>query len=189
MNRLAAGASRLALLAYALTMLAISFLHDPLALAALLGLALIASGRQRWRCLRRSLLAVLLFNLGVSLTYALVGWWQGKPVLAALLLINLRVLLSVYLGFWLVGRINLLAALARWPTLCLLATLALGQIRVYSRLLQDFRLAFVSRNLQPPRLADNARLAAAEGGTLMDKSLAAASESALAMRSRGAFDV
>lgn len=180
--------SRLVLVAYALALTGISFLHHAVALSLVLTLVLVVSGQERWRYLKKSVAAVLVFNLGVSLAYALVGWWQGRPVSDTLLLVNLRVLLSVYLGFWLVARVNLLAALAGWPTLSLMATLALGQIRVYARLLQDFRLAFVSRNLKPPRLADSARLAGAEGGALIDKSLNAASEAALAMRSRGAFD-
>ncbi len=181
-------ASRLWLLAYFAAVVAITLVHDPLWLGALFATALLAAGRARWRLLKRSLFALFAFNLGVSLAFAALAWWQNRAVIDPLLLMNLRVVLLVFLGFWLSSRIDLLAALAGWPTLSLLATLAIGQIRVYQRLLQDFRLAFTSRNLNPPRLADMARHAGAQGGALVDKSLANAGDVALAMRSRGAFD-
>ena len=44
------------------------------------------------------------------------------------------------------------------------------------------------RRFRQPLHADRARHAAAQGITLMDKSVAAATESSLAMKSRGAFD-
>lgn len=180
--------SRLWLLAYTGTVIAITCIHQPLWLAAALIAALAAAGPGRWQLLKRSLFAFFAFNLSISLAYAGIAWWQGQAPGAALLLINIRVLLLVFLGFWLVSRIDLLAAVAGWPTLSLILTLSIGQIRVYARILADFRQAFASRNLNPPRLADTARQAAAQGGALLDKSLANAGEVALAMRSRGAFD-
>ena len=180
--------ARSALLVYLGSLVAISFLHDPALLALLLLGAIAAAGQKRWRLLRRSLLAILAFNLTVSLGYVVVAFWQGNFSGAYLLTINLRVLLMVFLGFWYIGRGDLLAALAHWPLACLIATLAIGQIKTFERILRDFRLAFTSRNLIRPRLRDRSYLAAAQATTLLDKSLAAASDAALAMRSRGAFD-
>lgn len=165
-----------------------TFVHDPRLLAALLALALAASGAARWRLLRRSVLAVLAFNLSVSLGYVAVALWRGHFNADWLWLANLRVLLMVYLGFWFVARVNLLAALAGWPTLTLVATLAVGQARSFERLLRDFRQAFESRNLARPRLIDRRHHAAAQAIALLDKSQSQAAEVALAMRSRGAFD-
>lgn len=168
-----------------------TFVHDPLLLGAGLLLALIASGSGRWRLLGRSVLAILAFNLSVSLGYALVGWWRNGLHgidTAWLLLANLRVLLMVYLGFWFVARVNLLAALAGWPTATLVATLALGQIRSFERLLRDHRLAFASRNIVRPRWRDRRRHAGAQAVALLDKTQAQSTEVALAMRSRGCFD-
>ena len=176
------------LLGYVAAVLAASFVHVPLLLAGGLFGASLAAGPARWRLLKRALLAVLLFNAGVSLAYAVVAWWQARPLLDALLLINLRVLLLVFLGFWLVDRVRLLDALAGWPLLTTIATLALGQIGVYRRLLEDFRLAFRSRNALPPTPLAMLRHAGAQGGALLDKSLHDAEQAAQAMRSRGAFD-
>lgn len=165
-----------------------TFVHDPRLLGAGLLLALIASGDERWRILKRSLLAILAFNLSVSLGVILVGLWHGQIDSDWLLVANLRVLLMVFLGFWFIARSNLLAALRGWPTATLLATLALGQTRSFERMLKDFRLAFASRNIVRPRLRDRRRHAGAQAVALLDKAQAQSTEVALAMRSRGTFD-
>ncbi len=173
---------------YAASVVVITLIHWPPALAALQLLALSAAGRERWRLLKRAALALLAFNLTISAGYALLSLWQGNFRADYLWLVNLRVLLLVFLGFWFATKINVLAALSGWPTLRLIATLAIGQMRTFTRILADFRLAFASRNIVRPGVKIRARQAAAQGITLMDKSLASANESALAMKSRGAFD-
>jgi len=165
-----------------------TFVHDPRLLGGGLLLAVLFSGAERWRLLKRSVLAILAFNLSVSLGYILIGWWRGDFNPDWLLLANLRVLLMVYLGFWFVARVNLLAALAGWPTATLLATLALSQARAFERIVRDFRLAFESRNIARPRLIDRRHQAGAQAIALLDKAQAQSTEVALAMRSRGAFD-
>lgn len=180
--------AQIGLLCYLLGVVAITFVHQPLALAVALIVVLIAAGSVRWRLLRRAVLALLFFNASVSIAYALVAWWQARPMLDALLLINLRVLLLVFLGFWLVERVKLLDALAGWPLLSMVATLAIGQITVYRRLIDEFRSAFRSRNPVPPGPVTLLRHAGAQGGALLDKSLHGAEQAAQAMRSRGAFD-
>ena len=179
---------RVWLLLYATGLVAATFIHDPRVLAALLVMAVVAAGRPRWRLARKTLVAVLAFNLTVSLGYAAVALWRSTFSADYLIMANLRVLLMVFLGFWFVARVDVLAALTTWPTLRLVATLAIGQIRTLERIVGDFRLAFESRNIARPKLVARTRLAAAQGIALMDKSVASATESTLAMKSRGAFD-
>ncbi len=176
------------LVAYLAAVVGITFIHSPPVLAALLVITLAAAGRDRWCLLQRALLALLAFNLTVSLGYVTVALWRGDFAADYLLLANLRVLLLVFLGFWFVARVNVLAACAFSPTLSFLATLAVAQSLAFARIVRDFRLAFVSRNPVPPRLADRTRHASAQAATLLDKSVSGASETALAMRSRGCFD-
>ncbi|MDP2196231.1 MAG: hypothetical protein Q8J72_09640 [Rhodocyclaceae bacterium] len=173
---------------YLAAIVAATFIHAPAVLAALLAIALAAAGATRWLLLRKTLWAVLAFNLTISAGYALVTLWQGGFSADYLWLANLRVVLMVFLGFWFVARFDLPAVLAGWPTATLVFTLALGQIRSLERIIGDFRLALASRSVAPPRLGDRARHAGAQGIALLDKSMAAATESTLAMRSRGAFD-
>lgn len=176
------------LFVYATAVLTASFVHVPAILAAGLSCALVLAGKPRWRLLKRTIWAILAFNLTVSLGYVMVANWQGNFRADYLLLVNLRVVLLVYLGFWFASRVDMVATLYGWPTLELLANLALSQTRLFSRIVHDFRLAFESRNPARPRLADRARNAAAQGQTLLDKSLASGTEVTLAMRSRGMFD-
>lgn len=173
---------------YATAVVAITFVHEPGWLAVLLCLAIIVAGRARWRLLGRAVRAVIAFNLTVSLGYVIVAGWQGGLAADYLALVNLRVILLVYLGFWVIHAVDVLAALSGWPLARLLATLAIGQIKTFERVLRDFRLAFISRNLTSPRPIDRVRGAAAQAQTLLDKSAASAQGAALAMRSRGAFD-
>lgn len=165
-----------------------TFVHDPRWLGAALLCVIALSGPQRWQILRRSLIAMFAFNLSVSLGYVAISVWRGNLDTHWLLLANLRVLLMVTLGFWFVARVNLLAALAGWPTAMLVVTLALGQIRSFERLLRDCRFAFISRNIVRPRLVDRRHNAGAQAVALLDKAQAQSTEVALAMRSRGVFD-
>lgn len=177
-----------ALVAYAVAVVAITFIHEPVVLAAGLGACLLAARHRAWRLARRTLAAVVVFNLSVSLGYGVLALWQGRFQPETLLLLNLRVCLLVFLGFWLIETVDLISALARFPLLQWVLALAIGQIRTFERLTQDFRLAFASRNPRPPAMLARSRHAAAQAQTLMDKAMASASESALAMRSRGSFD-
>lgn len=179
--------SRLVLLVYLAGVMGITLVHDPVWLGGLLVVALVLAGPLRWQLLQRTVWAVLAFNLTVSLGYVLVASWQGKLRIDYLLLVNLRVLLLVYLGFWFIARVNVLAALAGWPLASLIATLAIGQSKAFERIVRDFGLAFTSRNLSPPRRLDRTRHAAAQVQTLLDKAVAAAGETAQAMRSRGTW--
>jgi cobalt/nickel transport system permease protein len=176
------------LAAYLLAVVAATFVHEPALLAAALTIAVAAAGRERWKLLRRTLLAILAFNLTVNLGYTAVALWRGDFNAGYLLLVNLRVLLLVFLGMWFAARVDVVAAIGVSPTLTLVATLTLGQLRAFERIVNDFKFAFASRNPAPPRILDRAHHAAAQGIALMDKTMAAATESAMAMRSRGAFD-
>lgn len=165
-----------------------TLIHDPLWLGTGLALALWLAGTTRWRIFRRSIGAVLTFNLAVSLGYVVVALWRNDFHPEWLLIANLRVLLMVYLGFWFITRTPLLPALAGWPTATLLATLALGQIKTFERLLHDCRDAFTSRNIAPPRLLDRRHQVGAQAVALLDKAQAQSQEVTLAMKSRGGFD-
>lgn len=176
------------LAAYLAADVVLTLVEHPAWLAAALFAAWLASGRLRGTLAMRTLRAVLAFNLSVSAGYAVVSLWQGRFDAEWMLLVNLRVLLLVYLGFWFIAKVNLLHALSFSRSLSFGATIAIGQVTVFARLLREFREAFVSRNPMSARWADHAHHASAQVACLLDKSMGAASESALAMRSRGCFD-
>ncbi|MCU7921708.1 MAG: ABC transporter permease [Candidatus Thiodiazotropha sp. (ex Dulcina madagascariensis)] len=179
---------RIFLFIYLSAVVIVSLLHRPGWLAIGLCLVIVFAGSMRWRLLRKALLSMLLFNVTVSLGYALLAGIQGEMRIDYLLLINLRVLLLLMLGFWLNARINIANALGFSSTLSFLATVAAGQARVLSRVVSDFSDAFESRRLKRPGWRERTRLATAQTQVVMEKAQYAATEISQAMRSRGVFD-
>lgn len=176
------------LLLYLLAVVIVSLLHQPLWLAMGLFLVILFCGSIRWRLLRKSLFSILYFNTTVTLGYLIVAGMQDQFRAEYLLLINCRVLLLVMLAFWLSARINIANALRFSSSLSFLTTLTVGQFRVLSRVVSDFRAAFKSRNLKRPGWRERAHLAVAQTEVMMEKSQHAATEISQAMRSRGVFD-
>lgn len=184
----AARRDRLALVLYAAAVLAATLVHDPVWLAGGLAATLILAGARAGRLLLRALRTVLVFNLAVSLGYVLMAWLRAESPWATLLLINLRVLLLTLMTFLFVERVNLFRALGFSRSLTYLLGLAYSQALTFRRAHEDFRLALVSRSPRRPGLMDRYRASAAAASWYLEKALAAARESAQALRSRGFFD-
>ncbi len=179
---------RLLLALYALAVLLVSLLHDPVWLAALLLLALALAGRDAARLLRRSLKAILVFNLAIGGGYAILVGLTGRDPWPTLLLINLRVLLLTFMTFLFMARANLFNALGFSRTLSYLIGLAYSQALAFRRAHDDFHLALLSRSPHPPTLMDRYRASAAAASWFMEKSLHSTRDTAQALRSRGLFD-
>ncbi|HNQ03211.1 MAG TPA: ABC transporter permease [Thiobacillaceae bacterium] len=176
------------LLAYAGAILTATLVHEPRHLALGLLLVLILAGRQITRILLRTLRVVLLFNLTVSLGYVLLALLRHISPWDTLILINLRVLTLTCLTFLFIARVNLFQALGFSRTLTWLLVLAYSQALALKQVHEDFRLALVSRTPIRPSLRDRYRASAAAAAWLLDKGLAGAHQTALALRSRGFFD-
>jgi cobalt/nickel transport system permease protein len=179
---------RLWLILYLIAVLGVTLVHQIGWLTLGFAAAFILVGPMRWRLLKRAVLAVLLFNLTVSLGYWVLASWRGEFHGEILLLINLRVLLLIYLGFCFVQRINLAKALSFSRTLSFLTTLAAGQIQGFRKVATDFAQAFISRSPTTPGLRARMRFATAQCEHLLDRSVHASTEIGQAMRSRGCFD-
>jgi cobalt/nickel transport system permease protein len=122
-----------------------------------LGLVLALAGREWLRILRRACLAILLFNLVVTLSYAAIAGVQGRFSLDYVVLVNLRVVLLTCMTFLFVSRVNPFEALAFSRSLTYLFTLAYGQSMAFKQVLDDFRLAFKSRRIEKLGLRDRYR--------------------------------
>lgn len=179
---------RLALLAYALAVLAATLVHDPRWLAGGLTVTLLLAGSGAGGLLSRVVRTVLPFNLAVSMGYLMLAWLRTEPPWQTLLLLNLRVLLLTAITFLFVRRVNLFRALGFSRSLTYLLGLAYSQALTFRRAHEDFRLALVSRSPRRPGLMDRYRVSAAAASWYLEKALAAARESAQALRSRGFFD-
>lgn len=175
------------LLFYLAAILAATFVHAPLWLAAGLGLTLLIAGREAGKLLRRTVLSVLAFNSVISLSYIGMAWLQDISPWHTLLRLNLRVILLTSLTFLFISRTNLFQALSFSKNLTYVLGLAYSQSLTFRRAHDDFRLALDSRSLQRPGLLDRYRASAAAVSWFIEKSLHAATQSSQALRSRGFF--
>lgn len=178
-------AAKLAL--YAGTVFAVTAIHHPAFLGGVMAAALILAGRDAGRVAVRALRAMVVFNTVVTVSYAVLALARSEFSLGYVVLINSRVFILTFLTFLAARRVNLMRAFAFSRTLTYLATLALGQLVAFRRLLADFRQAMVSRSVRRPRLADLYRHAAAAAGFFYLKALDDASAVTDGMRSRGFF--
>lgn len=180
---------RLLLLGYFGALFALSVVHDLRVLGGAFALWLLLAGRNAPRILRRASLAAGLFAISVSLGVVIAGWWQGSIDTAWLLRTNLRVLLLTSLTFLAMERLDLARALAPWPALLMLITVAGAQIRLLQRQLDDFRLGLRSRSLRRPTARTVAHHAASSGAQFLGRALHDAEEIGLAMQARGVWHV
>ena len=146
--------ARLALLVYLAAIVLATMVHEIVPLAAGMLLVLALAGRSWLRILRRACVAILLFNLIVTLSYGVIAGLQGTFSLEFVVLVNLRVLLLTSLTFLFVSRVNPFDALAFPRTLTHLFTLAYIQSMAIEQALEDCRLAYRSRCIEQVSLRD-----------------------------------
>lgn len=179
---------RALLAGWLVAVVAATFVHDPAWLGGLTILVLALLGRAAWPVLSRALIAVAFVNLAVSVAWIGWAWIEGRPWLELVLRLNLRVLLIAVLTLAVVRRLDPVRAVEPWPSLRFLVVLVLGQLRVLSRLLADYRDAYASRS--PSRPGFRLRLGAAgrQAAALLEKAELRSNELNQSMRARGFFD-
>ena len=176
---------RIALFAYLAAVLGISLLHDPLVLAACLIPAFLLAWRDLPRLLKRSVLALALFNIMISGSYIFVSELRHEPWAAYLLLMNLRVFLLTFLAFLLSAKVDLWQALSFSRGLSTMLILASSQAQAFRRLFAEFNLALKSRSPVRPGLRDLYRQAAAVVTLFLRRALQDMTEIGQAMEARG----
>ena len=178
---------RAGLILWLAAVVGLTLVHDPawLAVAALLWFLL--AGREAPRLAGRALLAVLVFNATVSVGYAALALIRGEFSWLYLIRTNLRVWLITACTFLMAKKVNLFAALSFAPGLMMVLLLAHTQIRVFTRLLEDFRLGLRSRSLRRPTPRVLYGHGAATGSFFLSKAVHDAGEIGLAMQARGLF--
>jgi cobalt/nickel transport system permease protein len=157
-------------------------------LAAVLALSLAAFHAGAGAHLRTVLRLALPLSAGASAA----GWaferlaGRDGPAIAPVLALNLRTALLAFLALAVLARVDLLAAIARWPSATRLAAIALAQIHALRLLATESRLGIRSRLPRRPRTGEAIRGAATITGTLLVLSGRNARDVADALRARGA---
>jgi len=127
-----------------------------------------------------------MFNLGVSLGYALMGYIKGFNPWHYIIYINLKVFLMTYFVFWFFEKVNIVRFFAFSKDLSYLLTMTLSQIYSYKKTFEDFKMAFKSRvvnlrNKEKDFIANTFKF-------FFKKAMSDSKEKALAMKARGFFD-
>lgn len=179
---------RAALILYLVAVVTVTLIHHPGVLGVAFLVVVPLSGKDALCILRRAFLAVVAFNAVVSVGYVALSLWRGDVAWSFLLLLNVRVLLLTFLTVLMGTRVNALRALAFSRTLVYVMTLAYSQVLTFRRLLEDFRMAFISRSPGKTRHVDRYRHAASTASFFIRKSMNETTDITMAMNSRGFFD-
>jgi cobalt/nickel transport system permease protein len=179
--------SQLLLVAWLVAVFAISASRDVRILAGAGLLAALVFWRGLWRCLGRTVRSVVPVTVGLSaMSLAwlrlLGGAWPPLEPFAAL---ALRAAVIGFVTFSVLDRVQLLRALAPFPTLSRLLVLCLAQIHALRLLATESREGLKSRMPRTPGVLELVRGASGITAALFTLSVRNAREIADAMRSRG----
>lgn len=167
---------------------ALSAVTDWRVLAAALAAALAlfrAGAGAHLRRVARLVLPLSALASGAGLAFDRLAGRSG-PGLDAVAALNLRAVLLAFLALAVLSRVDVLRALARWPSATRLLAVALGEIHALRLLASESRLGLRSRLPRRPRTGEVIRGAGAITGTLLVLSARNARDVADALRARGA---
>lgn len=166
---------------------ALSAVSDARVLATAGALAALAFRRGLARTLRKVLRSVVPASAGLSLLS--LGWLRlvtgAWPDPAPFVALALRTAVIALVTFAVLARVDLLRAVAPWPTLSRLLVVTLAQIHALRLLATESLLGLRSRLPRRPGAVDVARGAGGITGALFTLSARNARDVSEAMRSRG----
>ena len=178
---------RALLAAWAVAIFAVSAVTDLRVLGATSVAAAVLFRRGLARAAGRVLRSVVPVTVGLSLVSW--GWLRfvtGPPApLEPFLALGVRTALIAFLTFSVLARVDLLRALAPWPTATRLLVVTLAQIHALRLLAAESRLGLRSRLPRRPRALDVVRGAGGITGALFTLQARNARDVSDALRSRG----
>ncbi|NPA16473.1 MAG: hypothetical protein GXO05_01890 [Aquificae bacterium] len=143
----------------------------------------VLSGKDFIPVMKKTFVAVALFNGVITLAYILIkGFDYGY-----IALINLRVIDMTFMTFLFVRRVNLFRLFEFSSILTYLLVISYSQILLFKRYYTEFILALKSRSIKTPGLAERYGFLRSATGFFIEKSVKNSSEISLAMKSRGFF--
>jgi len=179
---------RIKLIVYILTIIFITSIHNPIVYLLLFLIAVSISADKFVHLFKKTLKSIIIFNLIISLSYAIYTFVVSKVDFKYLIMINLRVLLITYLTFYLIEVCNIFSAVSFSKNLSYLLVLAYSQIMNFKRVYMEMQLAFRSRVLAGDRKKYLSNFSQATVGLFLTKSMYNACELAEGMKSRGFFN-
>jgi cobalt/nickel transport system permease protein len=179
--------ARFALLGWLIACFTFSAITDPLVLSAGIVAVVLVFPRQTIPAAKRTLVTAAPVTLAIlSLTWAH-AWWilHVSPNLHAYAALALRAGLLAFGTFAVLGAVDLMSALAPWPTLSRLLVVTLAQIHALRLLARESWLGLQSRLPRKPSARDGLANAGGVTATMLTLSARNAREISEALRSRG----
>ena len=179
--------SRFVLLAWLVACFVLSATGDLAWLGAAFAAVAIFFWRQAGRAARRTLVSVVpltVFLVAASWAYTALLLRQPPPWQAYAAL-GLRATLIAFMTFAVLASVDLLGALAPWPTLSRLLVVTLAQIHALRLLARESWLGLQSRLPRKPSARDGLRNAGGVTATMLTLSARNAREISDALRARG----
>jgi cobalt/nickel transport system permease protein len=178
---------RIRLVIYALLIILLTTIHSKSLYLGVFSILVLLDIRFFIKKIRFVLASILVFNLIVTISYAVMTFFTSSVDWEYIVLINLRVLTITYTTFYFIGHTNLFEALSFSKTLSFLLTITYSQIINFMKVMTDIRDAQISRQIL--RSKKNYRMFSSHIVALFfTKSIYNAKETSCAMRARGVID-
>jgi len=167
-----------------LAIVLLTFIHDIQILSALAVIFFVLSYKQSIKSIK----AILLFNISVSIGYIIQSLLLEKEFIEYLALFNLRVFDITFLTLYVSSKINLINAVSFSKSLRFLLSATISQIESYKKSYEDFMLALKSRSVKKLKDRKAKEFLSSMFYFFLKKSLHNSKERSLALKARGFFD-
>lgn len=146
----------------------------------------IVSYKEMIKLNKKVLKSIVLFNLGISLGYVVMGYVKGINVWEYLLYINLKVYALSYFVTLFFHKVDMVRFFSFSKSLSFLLSISLSQIISYKKTFEDFKYAFRARVIKKLKQREK-NFITTVFGFFFEKAMSDAKERTLAMKARGAF--
>lgn len=143
------------------------------------------SGSSFIKLFKRTIIALLMFNLIVSISFIALSLYNGTHPFYSMLLINLRTMTLTFATFWIIEKVNLFNIFSFSKSMTFLLTLSYTQIISFKKILNEFRLALKSRSIKKPSNTNLIQFLSSLTLFFLNSALNNSKEILMAMKSRG----
>jgi len=164
----------------------ILFIKSINVLLLLIPLLWIVSYKDLFKLNKKVFKSIILFNLGISLGYLVMGYVKGIEIWGFLVYINLKVYILTYFVTLFFERVDMVRFFSFSKNLSFLLSISLSQIISYKKTFEDFKYAYRARVIKRFREREK-HFISTVFGFFFEKAMNDAKERTLAMKARGAF--
>ena len=165
----------------------ILWLKDISYLLVALAIVSLVSWRDFWKLSKKAFKSVAFFNVGITLGYLILAFYEGISPWYYIVYINLKVFTITLFMFWFFKRVSIIEFFSFSKEMSYILSITLSQIYSYKKSFEDFRLAYRARFVKSFRQREKDFIAVVFS-YFLKKSMSDSHQRVLAMRARGFFD-